>query len=54
MIRLSQHLLAHTNGRLGMVFANQEIEVVEVVDMESDIAIHPELESELYTDKDER
>lgn len=27
-MRLSQHLLAHTNGRLGLIFSQQTVEVI--------------------------
>lgn len=45
--RLTQHLLAHTAGRLGMIFASQEVEVVECVTLKGDITVSPELEMEV-------
>ena len=47
---LNQHVLAHTNGRLGFTFANQEIEVVEVKELDGDVTVEPELEAEVCCD----
>ena len=50
---LHQHLLAHTNGRMGLTFSNQEIDVVEVVEFEGEIVVEPVLEAEITVDSEE-
>jgi len=62
--RLTQHLLAHTAGRLGMIFASQEVEVVECVTLKGNVVVEPELSMEvvaiprlsgvMYVDGDEK
>ena len=44
---LNQHLLGHTYARLGFSFANKEIDVVEVTEIEGEVELTPELESEV-------
>lgn len=45
---LTQHLLVHTNGRLGLIFSQQTIEMVLVRGpMESNIRVQPRLEAEV-------
>lgn len=44
---LQQHLLAHTNGKLGFAAAHQEIEVVEVFRLTANIDVNPVLRGEV-------
>lgn len=44
--QLQQHLLAHTNAKLGLFFAEQTIEVSELIELCADVCVTPTLSAE--------
>lgn len=44
---LQQHLLAHTNAKLGFAAAAQEIELVEVYRLHANIEVNPVLRADV-------